>query len=169
MPRVAWQCWHCRGSVSFMTFSTGLAKMTQWKTMLTHKEVVINNGIIHGRRGKQFNEVKAIMTSAYEVGVVPQFEGNRNYCCETSVSDQPRVSSKQYSSMWWDELIFLIILKLQWQTTLSTFISIFFITGKLAADTCTSQAMPSIYTQITVLVFQVFLAALDAQTLNVWG
>lgn len=38
--------------------------------MLTHKEVVINNVIIHGKQGKQLNEVKPIMTRADEVDVL---------------------------------------------------------------------------------------------------
>lgn len=38
--------------------------------MLTHKEVVINNVIIHAKWGKQRNEVKPIMTSTDNVGVL---------------------------------------------------------------------------------------------------
>lgn len=38
--------------------------------MLAHKEVVINNVIIHVQWGKQLNEVKPIMTRADSPGVV---------------------------------------------------------------------------------------------------
>ncbi len=41
--------------------------------MLTHKEVVINNVIIHAKWGKQLNEVKAIMTSPDKVGALALF------------------------------------------------------------------------------------------------
>lgn len=37
--------------------------------MLTHK-VVINNVIIHAKRGKQLNEVKPIMTNADKVNIL---------------------------------------------------------------------------------------------------
>lgn len=38
--------------------------------MLTHKKVVINNVIIHAKWGKQFNGVKAIMTSIDKVNIL---------------------------------------------------------------------------------------------------
>lgn len=59
--------------------------------MLTHKEVVINNVIIHGERGKQLNEVKAIMTNTDKVSVPAPCKASGARCCVTS--DEP-VSGK---------------------------------------------------------------------------
>lgn len=60
--------------------------------MLTHKEVVINNAIIHAKWGKQLNEVKPIITSTDKVNVLAPVKSSCVYCCmtsEESVSDKP--------------------------------------------------------------------------------
>lgn len=54
--------------------------MTEQKYVLTHKEVVINNVIIHAKWGKQLNEVKAIMTSTDKVSVLALFKASC-VCC----------------------------------------------------------------------------------------
>lgn len=60
--------------------------------MLTHKEVVINNVIIHAKWGKQLNEVDPIMTNAHKVSALAMFKGSCVFCRTTSnesVSDKP--------------------------------------------------------------------------------
>ncbi len=79
--------------------------------MLTHKEVVINNVIIHAKRGKQLNEVRPIMTGRDKVGVLVPFKASCVYCCTTSdesVSDKPTFRFRNFRFISVLELIFEI-------------------------------------------------------------
>lgn len=82
--------------------------------MLTHKEVVINNVIIHTKRGKQFNEVRPIMTGTDKVSVLLLFKACCVYCCMTSdesVSDKPTCfapGSLDLSAYWSESFLYNI-------------------------------------------------------------